>query len=357
LRNFETDNLFNLARAARRPIAAMKTKMNPALVGVFVLGALALGVAALLTFGGVNFFSKPQRFVVYFDESIHGLDLGSPVKLRGVRVGRVVALNVRYDGKTNESVVAVVCEFSRNMMRDERGAEIDVTNREQLQTFVDRGLRAQLGVLGLATGLLFVELDFVDPDDVAESVKAPEDDMALVRVPTVPSAFAAAQASVTEILANLKRVDFPGLSKDIRALLVDTRTKVNTVDLTQVTAEWAKAGRAVTALAESAEIKQTFVNLNEAIDGLKVTMTGLDKQIGPASEQLAAVLEQAKTTLKTFEQAAANARNFISAQGGLGEEATRTLMQLSEAAGSLQRLTEFLERNPSSLITGRKGPN
>ena len=66
----------------------MKTKVSPTIVGLFVLGALTLGVAALLMFGGVNFFSKPQRFVVYFEESIHGLDLGSPVKLRGVRVGR-----------------------------------------------------------------------------------------------------------------------------------------------------------------------------------------------------------------------------------------------------------------------------
>ena len=334
----------------------MKTKMNPALVGVFVLGALALGLAALLTFGGVNFFSKPQRFVVYFDESIHGLDLGSPVKLRGVRVGRVVDLNVRYDGKTNQSLVTVVCEFSRNMMRDERGLEIDASSREQMEKLVDQGLRAQLGVLGLATGLLFVELDFVDPEDAADYVTQVPDDPRYVRVPATPSAIAAAQASVTEILANLKRVDFPGLSKDIRALLVDTRAKINTIDLTQVTAEWTKAGRAVTALTESAEIQQTFANLNSAIDGLKATMAGLDKQVGPAGEQLVALLEQAKMTPRTFDQAAANARNFISAQSGLGEEATRTLMELSAAAGSLQRLMDFLERNPSALITGRKAP-
>lgn len=334
----------------------MKTKMNPALVGVFVLGALALGVAALLTFGGVSFFSKPQRFIVYFDESIQGLDLGSPVKLRGVRVGRVVDLNVRYDNKTNQSVVAVVCEVSRNMMRDEKGVEIDVSNREELQKLADQGLSAQLGVLGLATGLLFVELDFADTHNVPP-VAMPPADSRYVLVPAMPSAIAEAQASITEILANLKRVDFPGLSKDIRALLVDTRAKINTIDLTQVTAEWTKAGAAVTALTESPEIKQTFANLNTAIDSLKVTMAGVDKQVGPAGEQLTAVLEQAKTTLKTFQEAAANARNFISAQSGLGEEATRSLIQLSEAAMSVQRLTEFLERNPSALITGRKTPD
>jgi paraquat-inducible protein B len=334
----------------------MKTKMNPALVGVFVLGALALGVAALLTFGGVNFFSKPQRFVVYFDESIHGLDLGSPVKLRGVRVGRVVDLNVRYDSKTNSSVVAVVCEFSRNMMLDEKGAQLDASDRTQLQAMVDQGLRAQLGVLGLATGLLFVELDFENPEEYPVVTPASPVDARYVLVPAMPSAIAEAQASVTEILANLKRVDFPGLSKDLRALLVDTRKQINTINLTEVTAEWAKAGKAVTALTESAEIKQTFANLNTAIDGLKLTMAGIDKQVGPAGEQLAAVLEQAKLTLKSFETAATNARTFISAQGGLGEEATRTLMQLSEAAMSIQRLTDFLERNPSALITGRKAP-
>ena len=111
----------------------MKTKISPAVVGLFVLGAMLLVLVALLSFGGVNFFSKPQRFVVYFDESIHGLDLGSPVKLRGVRVGRVVDLNVRYDAASNKSVVAVVCEFSRNMIIDDKGQAIDVSDRSALQ--------------------------------------------------------------------------------------------------------------------------------------------------------------------------------------------------------------------------------
>ena len=53
----------------------MKTKISPAIVGAFVIGAFALGTLALLSFGGFHFFDKPERFVVYFDESVHGLDL------------------------------------------------------------------------------------------------------------------------------------------------------------------------------------------------------------------------------------------------------------------------------------------
>src|ERR1051325_10347820 len=101
---------------------------------MFVLGALALGIIALLSFGGLSLFSRPQRFVVYFDESIQGLDLGSPVKLRGVRVGRVVDLNIRYDKKNNHSVVVVTWELSKNKLADATGAQIDVTSRAELQT-------------------------------------------------------------------------------------------------------------------------------------------------------------------------------------------------------------------------------
>ena len=65
----------------------MKTKISPAIVGLFVLGAFALGILALLSFGGVNIFSQPQRFVVTFNESVHGLDLAGESPRRQGRAG------------------------------------------------------------------------------------------------------------------------------------------------------------------------------------------------------------------------------------------------------------------------------
>src|SRR3954466_4770999 len=115
----------------------MKTKFNPTVVGAFVIGGFALLIVALLSFGGGSFFSKPQQFVVYFDESIHGLDKGLPVKLRGVRIGRVTSLNIRYDEKSNKSVAAVICEFSKDVVTDAQGGAFDVSDRKQLQTLVD----------------------------------------------------------------------------------------------------------------------------------------------------------------------------------------------------------------------------
>ena len=64
----------------------MNTKLSPAIVGMFILGALLLAVVAFLSFGGTNFFAKPARFVVYFSESAAGLDPGAGVKINGVRI-------------------------------------------------------------------------------------------------------------------------------------------------------------------------------------------------------------------------------------------------------------------------------
>src|SRR4051812_39008362 len=114
----------------------MKTKVSPAVVGAFVIGAFALGIIALLSFGGISFFDKPDRFVVYFDESIHGLNLGSDVKLRGVRVGRVASLSIRYDEKRSHSAVAVVCELNKDMVTDQAGNPVNIGSREELEIMI-----------------------------------------------------------------------------------------------------------------------------------------------------------------------------------------------------------------------------
>jgi paraquat-inducible protein B len=330
----------------------VKTKISPSVVGIFVIGAIVLIIVALLSFGGVNFFSKPQRFLVYFDESIHGLDLGSPVKLRGVRVGRVADLNVRYNAATNKSDVAVTCEFNRNMITDDQGQPIDVSNRAKLQAMVDHGLRAQLGVVGLATGLLFVELDFKAPEQYP--APPPEPGAKHLVVPSVRSAISEYQASLSEILSNLKRVDFAGLSRNLNTTLATADLKLQGLDTARITEHWVKTADAIQAMASDPEIKKAILNLNAAGNDLRSFIARLDSQVQPTSDKLAQTLDEGRNALAAFDAAASGAQRFIAAQNGIGEDTNRTMEQLREAAASVQRLADFLERNPNALITGRK---
>ncbi len=332
----------------------MKTKVSPAIVGAFVIGAFALGIIALLTFGGVNFFSKPQRFVVYFDESVHGLEQGSPVKLGGVRVGRVVGLNIRYDEKANRSVAAVVCELVKDTMTDYRGMAINVDSRAELQNLVDHGLRAQLTVQGLATGLLFVELDFFNPAE--HPLTDRPSDARYVVVPAVPSTISGFQASLTEILTNLKSADLAGLSKALMALMADARGKLDALDLKSAVDQWKKTGAQIETLASNPDFKRTFDNLNAAIADLRTAIAKVDAQVEPTSKELRDTLAEAKRTIASFNQTADAAKQFLNRNAVVGDDLADTLQHLNAAAESVKRLADFLERNPKALITGKKLP-
>ena len=330
----------------------MKTKVSPAVIGAFVIGGFALLFVALMSFGGVSFFSKPPRFVVLFNESIHGLNLGSPVKLRGVRVGKVVDLNIRYDERSNRSVVAVVCEFSKDAMTDAQGTGINVASREELQAMVDRGLRAQLGVLGLATGLLYVELDIVNPAEFPADKNV--GDARYVVVPALPSAISAFQASASEILAKIRKIDFAGLSEELKSLVAQTRKQVAGIDVRSVVDHWKKTGVAVESLANNPEIKRTFENLNATGAELRAAIARLDAQVEPAGKDLAATLLEARRAMQAFADAATAARGLSPRRraGGPGDT-----LALNEAAGGGDPAGGYLERNPNALLTGKKRPD
>lgn len=330
----------------------MKTKVSPTFVGLFVLGAFALGLIGLLSVGGLSLFSKPHRFMVYFDESIHGLDLGSPVKLRGVRVGRVVDLTVHYDDVANKSVVAVTCELNRNVITDEKGAQLKIAGPKDIETMVTHGLRAQLGVLGLATGLLFVELDFMDPAEYPAPAMTTEPKF--VVIPAVPSAISEYQASLSEILSDLKKVDFAGISREAKALLVTANKKIGEADVKGLAERVGRAADAMTSFVDSPEAKLAFTNLNATLLATKATIERIDAQVGPVSDELKTTLATAQTALKTLDSTAATTRRFVQRQGDLGDELTIALRQVAEAATALENLASALERNPSSLLVGKK---
>jgi paraquat-inducible protein B len=339
----------------------MKTKLSPAVVGVFVLGAFAIGIIALLALGSLSILSKPERFMVFFDEAISGLDEGSPVKLRGVRVGHVVAISIRYDRVTGKSVAAVVCELNRGSISDESGAILDVSDRAALQALVDRGMRAQLEISGLATGLLFVELDFMDPAKFPD--RHDTSDMKYVVVPSAPSEISEFRASAATLLANattllakMQQIDFQGLSDELRKLVAETRQRLEGVDFKGLADQWKRTGQSIDALARSPDTVHSLENLNRTLAALHDSLGRLDVQVDANGKDLQATLVQAKAALESFNAAAKSARGFINSQQNFSSESSRALDRVADAAESIQQLADFLERNPNALVSGRKEP-
>ena len=71
----------------------MGSKINPTTIGAFVVGAIVLVIAGVLLFGGGKFFQEKIPYVMFFDSSVEGLNVGAPVVFRGVQIGQVTEIS------------------------------------------------------------------------------------------------------------------------------------------------------------------------------------------------------------------------------------------------------------------------
>ena len=324
----------------------MKTKLNPALAGMFVLGAFVLIVVGLVSFRSAHLFSRPQRFVAYFRETVQGLDLGSNVKLRGVRVGRVVSIRVRYEIGVWPAPVAVVGELDINAIADANGTTIKLTDRATLTRLVEEGLRARLDLVGI-TGLQFVQLDFRDPRVFPAPSTSPGAEG--VEVPTVPSEVSELMANLSKIVLDLKKADFAEVAQSAKALLATANQKVGELDFKALGERVTAAADAIAAVAGSPDTRAVLTNVTQTVLVLQATLAKVDQQIEPLRGEL-------EKSLQSFRGAAESVSQLVAGRGKVGLGAVDVLRQVSDATASLQRLADFVQRNPNALLSGRKRP-
>src|SRR5713226_10746088 len=89
----------------------MARQPKKAVIGAFVVGAVALAVVAIVVFGSGRFFQKRFTFVMFFSGSITGLSVGSPVEFRGVRVGQVTKIAAVFDPQALSIAIPVYIEI------------------------------------------------------------------------------------------------------------------------------------------------------------------------------------------------------------------------------------------------------
>ena len=128
-------------------------------VGLFVITAVVLGVIGVVVLGGGKFFQKTNIIETYIDESVQGLDVGSPVKFRGVLVGNVEQITLSgVEYPTRRSYVVVRAGISRNVFQFPLTDPADPAFMAEVQ----RGLRVRLAPQGL-TGQAYLEADYLNP--------------------------------------------------------------------------------------------------------------------------------------------------------------------------------------------------
>src|SRR5512139_3715931 len=127
----------------------MAKKVNRTLIGAFVLGAIILVVAGVMVFGSGKFFAKRNTVVMFFEGSVKGLNVGSPVVFRGVKIGEVTNVRLLFDPQKLSALIAVYAEvdpesFTVSVPGEEKSVLEKARRGALLKPLVEKGLKAQL---------------------------------------------------------------------------------------------------------------------------------------------------------------------------------------------------------------------
>jgi paraquat-inducible protein B len=305
-------------------------RSKPVVVGSFILGALALGVVAILVLGGMNLFAHKLRLVVVFNDSIAGLDVGAPVTFRGARIGRVEGMRLHIDIRRHTSWLPVYLDLDLDRIA---WADQSVgVGRADLQGAVDSGLRAQLVSQGLVGGEMSVNLDY-RPGTPALLAGPVED---AFQIPTVPS-------DMQDLKAQLMKLDLPEIGHEAREVLTGVR------HLTE------ELGARIGPLADG--LQTTLATATDAVHQLQLdsarTLDDVDRlanesrrQIAVNGDDLDRVLKKAELASGGADELVASLNDMTSPQGDL----QASLRDLAASADSLRGLTHDLERNPLGTL-------
>jgi paraquat-inducible protein B len=334
----------------------MTPRPNAARIGLFAIGGLGLLIAAVVVVFGGRLWADKERAVMHFSGSVYGLQVGSPVVFRGVRMGSVTAIGITHEA--GRFAVPVVVEVDPERIH-ERGADV-ATRTVSLVALVERGLSAQLATHSLLTGQLYVDLDLRQPGQPAV-----RNAQGLVEIPTSLTRFQSLQDQ-------LDRVDLSRMSADLSATLAAARGLVAGPEVKQTLAELAQASaslarlaatldRRLPALADAAQGTLKQADQAAARVGSAADRTGsAADRVGSAADRAEALLAPGSPLLTRVQQAADELGRSATAlrEATADESATvqgvqRAMADLSRAARSVRELADAIEQQPQSLIRGR----
>jgi len=328
-------------------------------VGTLVLGGFALVIGLVLFFAG-NTLSHGIVFESYFSESVEGLEVGAPVKYRGVTVGRVTELGL------------VTAEYGGHNLSDELDkltyrlvfvrflvdpARIGLPPEQiaDTTTAVRLGLRVRLASQGI-TGLAYMELDFVDP------VKYPTSELPWTPrdpyIPSMPSKLFELENEATGFLAKLNSLDLEALTTSLTGLVADLRGNVDHGDVHLTLARAAELLRTLDDTVRAADLPGLTGDLRRTSESLRAVAQDRDlhrvlANAAIASDQLAAASARLGPLIASVQGMAGRIDNGVA---DLQRDLLPILHDAQAAVTNLRDTSEELRRYPPQFLLANPPP-
>lgn len=233
-------------------------------------------------------YSVRRKWLVYFDQSVRGLNPGAPVEIYGIKIGEVTDIDLIYDEKMKDLRVPVVLSIEPERIANVLKAVSDQQSGQSeplLSWFVEeRNLRAQLRTGNLLTGQLLVDLGFYPEEPKVQL--AHENGMPVI--PSMGGSIEQIQESVARITRSLEKVPFEKIGKSLDQLLRESSVTVR------------EAGLFVRRLDG-----ETAPMLQSSLGALQGTLEELQRTLGkdsPLNYNLKKTLEELTLTLRSLRE-------------------------------------------------------
>lgn len=320
----------------------MGERKHSVLIGSFVVGSLLIVLAGAVVIGSAGFGGQREQVVMVFEGSVKGLTVGAPVALRGVEIGQVTDIQLLLSTDKADIIMQVEAELSeRNVRLVGEGMEASAL----FPYLIDNGLRAQLNMQSVLTGLLYVQMDF-HPDTV---VNLPEVTSPHTHIPTIPT-------ELELLRRTLQSIDYARIAQDIGDIASSLSTLTATEefqdlpgDLQQTLASLAQAGDGLTdAMAElRPEISAVLAQARGTLEQVNADLPGLTDSAGRGLARL-------DSALLATERAMQSVGDQVDAGSPTLYQLNTTLKELADASRALQSLARMLEEHPEALLRGRR---
>ena len=306
-------------------------------LGLFVVVGVVLALTTITFLGAESLKKKVVSYQTDFDESVQGLEVGSPVKFRGVTVGTVSAIGIAPDRRH----VVVTSELAIVDLSD-LGLAVGKGDKSKIRVPPD--LRMQIASQGI-TGVKFLQIDFFDvkdnpPPELPFAVPDNYIPAAVSTMKNLEDAVVRAVNRIPEIADGLVVIlgKVNGLLDDVQGSQLLKNAAVTLARVNQVLAALqGEIGNSHVG-AISTKAQQALSAVNETLARMNTLLAKLDGDKG--------FLASAQRASNAVGDVAVNARS-------LGPELEETLRDVQEFTAALQRLADALERDPDMLLKGR----
>ena len=335
----------------------MSKPVSKRLIGVFVLGATALLVIAVVTLGSDKFFRKTFKAVCFFEGSVGGLGVGAPVVFNGVRIGSVTDIILRYYTRDLKTIIPVNIEIDPK--RVETVGPRPKSFGVDLKLLIDQGLRARLELQSIVTGKLQVGLGYY-PD---KPVRLIGNDQKYPEIPTIPS-------TVQEITKRFEQLPLEEIAKNIATAVEGINRLVNSPEIMQTVRSISQAADGTRQLVYNVNTKAGPVlsgiegaigDTRKLAGDVQKLVQSIDRQVGPLGPSVQRTLtsiektsDEAGVTLRQAQQTLTALEGDIGEDSELMYEIKKAVKEVGIAGKAIQSLAETLERQPESLLFGKK---